>query len=85
MTLIAREFKPELEFQAGTSSLHALYTFENIGYIDVSEDVGGVVGRIHEYVPIVTYVCFAYVRCLAYLGAVVPGSCRTWELLMMMK
>ena len=42
--LIARgKFKPELEFQVGTSSFHALYTYENIGYVDVPEDVGGVV------------------------------------------
>ena len=38
--LIARgKFRPELEFQAGTSSFHALYTYENIGYVDVPEDV----------------------------------------------
>ena len=45
--LIARgKFKPELEFQAdtssyfqvGTSSYHALYKYENIGYVEVPED-----------------------------------------------
>ena len=42
--LIARgNFKPELEFQAGTRAFHALYTYENIGYVGVPEDVGGVV------------------------------------------
>ena len=41
--LIARgKFKPELEFQAGTRSFHALYTYEKIGYVDVPEDVSGV-------------------------------------------
>ena len=42
------KFKPELKFQAGTisyfyfqastSSYHALYTYENIGYAEVLED-----------------------------------------------
>ena len=42
--LIARrKFTPELQFQVGTSSFHALYAYENIGYVDVLEDVGGVV------------------------------------------
>ena len=45
--LVARgKFKPELEFQAGTSpffqagtsSYHALYTYDNIGYVEVPED-----------------------------------------------
>ena len=45
--LIARgKFKPELKFQAGTSSYfqagtssyHALYKYDNIGYVEVPED-----------------------------------------------
>ena len=37
--LLARgKFKPELEFQAGTSSYHALYMYGNIGYAEVLED-----------------------------------------------
>ena len=37
--LIARgKFKSEQEFQAGTSSYHALYKCENIGYAEVPED-----------------------------------------------
>ena len=37
--LIARgKFKSEQEFQAGTSSYHALYMYGNIGYAEVLED-----------------------------------------------
>ena len=69
--LIAREkFKPELEFQAGTISLVPCTTYvreyrvcrRTRGYAG-----GLVVGRIHEYVPFVTYVCIAYVPGMAYL------------------
>ena len=36
---IARgKFKPELQFQVGTSSYHALYKYQNIGYVEVPED-----------------------------------------------
>ena len=36
---IARgKFKPELEFQAGTSSFHARTIYDNIGYVDLPED-----------------------------------------------
>ena len=37
--LIARgKFKPELEFQTGTSSQHASYMYQYIGYVEVAED-----------------------------------------------
>ena len=38
-TFARGKFKSDLDFQAGTSSFHALYTYENIGYVDVPEDV----------------------------------------------
>ena len=37
-------FKPELERWVGTSLFHALYTYGNIGYVDIPENVGGVIG-----------------------------------------
>ena len=42
-TFARGKFKSDLDFQAGTSSFHALYTYEIIGYVDVPGDVGGVV------------------------------------------
>ena len=37
-------FKPELERWVGTSLFHALYTYDNIGYVDIRENVGGGIG-----------------------------------------
>ena len=42
-TFARGKLKSELEFQAGSRLFHALYTYEIIGYVDVPEDVGGVV------------------------------------------
>ena len=70
--LIARrKFKPELEFhagtsfQAGTSSYHARFKYENMEYVEVPEDhLYTTYGYMNAYVPIVTYVCR-----ICYLGA----------------
>ena len=42
-TFARGKLKSKLEFQAGSRLFHALYTYEIIGYVDVPEDVGGVV------------------------------------------
>ena len=74
--LIARgKFKPELEFQAdtssyfqvGTSSYHALYKYENIGYVEVPEDhLYNTYEYMNAYVlwRFMTYLCRIW-----YLGA----------------
>ena len=64
--LIARwKFKPELEFQAstssysqaGTSSHHELYKYENIVYVEVPEDnLCNTCKYMNSHVPFVTYV-----------------------------
>ena len=56
--LLARgKFKPELEFQAGTSSYHVLSMYDNIGYVEVPEDhLFNTYGYMNAYVPFVTYV-----------------------------
>ena len=62
--LIARgKFNPELEFQdgtsscfqAGTSSYHARYKYENIGYVQVPDDhLYKTYEYLNAYVPFVT-------------------------------
>ena len=56
---IARgEFKPKLGFQASTSSCHALYKSDNIGYVEVPEDyLYNTNEYINAYVAFGTYVC----------------------------
>ena len=56
--LLARgKFKPELEFQAGTSSYHVLSMYDNIGYVEVPEDhLFNTYEYMNAYVPFVTYV-----------------------------
>ena len=44
-------------FQAGTSSYHALYKYDNIGYVEVPEDhLFNTYEYMNAYVPFMTYV-----------------------------
>ena len=87
--LIARgEFNPELVFRAGissyfwTSSYHALYKYENIGYAEVPEDRlynTHVNEYMNAYVPFVTYKTYGVPLVPGSINICTDGDCCTDE------